>query len=156
LEAVIYTVHVLLAGVWLGGVVFTTVVVSPALKAMPWSEAERVVVRSVIGKQYAKVATANLVALALFAALDGAVRGFGSFLYAEYALIAVLFGLAASHGAYFGRRMRQLAEAEKSAERPEDANTFAGKRRSLRKVSFRISMLDIVVSVAIVALAVNG
>lgn len=39
--AAIHTLHVLLAGVWLGGVVFTTLVVSPAFKGMKWSEAER-------------------------------------------------------------------------------------------------------------------
>lgn len=140
----------------MGGVVFTTVVVSPALKAMPWSEAERVAVRAVIGKQYAKVATVNLAALAVFAVLDGVVRGFGSLLYAEYAFIVVLFGLAASHGAYFGRRMKRLADAEMNAENPEAARAFAGKRRSLQKVSFRVSMLDIALSVAIVTLAANG
>jgi hypothetical protein len=34
----------------LGGVVFTTAVVSPALKAMKWAESERVLVKSRIGK----------------------------------------------------------------------------------------------------------
>jgi hypothetical protein len=37
--------HVVLAGVWIGGVVFTTFVVSPALKAMKWPGPERVLVR---------------------------------------------------------------------------------------------------------------
>jgi hypothetical protein len=36
-----HTVHVLLAGAWLRGVLFTTLVVSPALRAMKWGEAER-------------------------------------------------------------------------------------------------------------------
>ena len=34
--------HVVLAGIWLRGVIFTTAVVSPALKVTKWSEAERV------------------------------------------------------------------------------------------------------------------
>src|SRR5215211_3131590 len=50
----------------LGGILFTTLVVSPALKAMKWSEAERVGVRSVIGNQYARIGTANLVLLLVF------------------------------------------------------------------------------------------
>ncbi len=54
----VHVVHVMLAGVWLGGVVFTTTVVSPALKAMKWSEAERVGVRSAIGRQYARIGRA--------------------------------------------------------------------------------------------------
>jgi uncharacterized membrane protein len=58
--------------VWLGGVVFTTTVVSPALKSMGWDEAEQARVRSVIGLQYTKVGTANLALLLAFALLEGA------------------------------------------------------------------------------------
>ena len=57
MSTLVHTLHVILAGAWLGGVVFTTAIVSPALKAMKWSEAERVGVRAVIGKQYARVGT---------------------------------------------------------------------------------------------------
>ena len=153
--AAVNTLHVLLAGVWLGGVVFTTVVVSPALKAMKWGEAERVSVRSVIGKQYAKVGTTNLVLLALLAILDGALRGFGTVFYVEYALLVVLFGLVASHGVYFGRRLVRLAEAEKGAGSAGDGRYFAAKRHRLQRLSFGASMLDIVVSVLIVVLAVE-
>ena len=117
MSAVVYTLHVLLAGVWLGRVVFTTTFVSPALKAMKWGEAERVGVRSVIGHQYARVGTANLALLLVFAVLDGVLGGFGAVLYAEYALLVLLFGLVAAHGAYFGRRLRKLAEAP-SVRRP--------------------------------------
>ena len=63
LELFVGTLHVILAGAWLGGVVFTTTVVSPALKSMRWDEAEQARVRSVIGRQYAKVGTATLVLL---------------------------------------------------------------------------------------------
>jgi putative copper export protein len=42
LVPIVHTVHVLAVGAWLGGVLFTTLVVSPALKAMKWREAERV------------------------------------------------------------------------------------------------------------------
>jgi uncharacterized membrane protein len=112
---VLRTVHVLSAGAWLGGVVFTAFVVSPPLKAMKWSEAERV--RPKIGNRYAKVGTVNLVLLPVFAVLCGFVGGFGALPYAEYALMVVLFGLVAAHGAFFGRRLRVLAEAEWHAER---------------------------------------
>src|SRR5215203_4642662 len=92
LGAIAYTLHVILAGVWLGGVVFTTTVVSPALKSVGWDEAEQARVTSVIGHQYAKVGTANLVLLLVFALMEGALSGFGPALYSEYALLAVLFG----------------------------------------------------------------
>ena len=155
MSTIILTLHVLLAGVWLGGVIFTTVVVSPALKAMKWGEAERVGVRSGIGKQYAKVGTPNLVLLAVFAVLDGTLRGFGTVFYVEYALLVVLFGLVAAHGAYFGRRLVGLAGAEKIAGSVEESRSFAAKRRALQRLSFGASMLNIVVSATVVVLAIN-
>jgi uncharacterized membrane protein len=153
LDAIVHTLHVILAGAWLGGVVFTTTVVSPALKSMGWDEAESARVRSVIGHQYAKVGTANLVLLLVFALLDGALSGFGSALYSEYALLAVLFGLVASHGAYFGRRLVELAEARKVARDSEKAQTLALGRRRLQRLSFGVSMLNILISAVVMILA---
>lgn len=155
MTAAVHTLHILLAGVWFGGVIFTTVVVSPALKVMKWDEAERVSVRSVIGRQYAKVGTANLVLLLVFAVLDGLLQGFGPVFYAEYSLLVLLFGLVAAHGAYFGRRLVSLADAEKSAGSVEDARSFAATRRGLQRLSFGASMLNIVVSVAVMVFAIN-
>ena len=149
--------HVVLAGVWLGGVVFTTAVVSPALKAMDWSETERVGVRSAIGRQYARVGSANLVLLLLFAVLDGFVKDFGALFYAEYALLLLLFGLVAAHGAYFGRRLAGLAGAEREAGSDEAARwSFAEQRRALQKLSLRVSQLNLLVSVAVMVLATNA
>jgi uncharacterized membrane protein len=154
-SAVVHTLHVILAGMWLGGVVFTTAVVSPALKAMKWSEVERISVRSTIGKQYVCVGTANLVLLSVFAVLDGLLRGFGPVFYVEYALLAVVFGLVAAHGAYFGRRLVRLAEAEWHVGSAEEARAFAKRRHALQRLSFRVSLLDVLVSAVVVALAVN-
>jgi uncharacterized membrane protein len=153
---VVHTLHVIFAGVWLGGVIFTTAVVSPALKAMKWSEAERVAVRSVIGRHYARVGTINLVLLLLFAVLDGLFQGFGSALYVEYTLLAVVFGLTALHGAYFGRKLAKLAASERHAGGTEQAGTLAKQRRSLQRVSLRSSQLNLLASVVVVALAVNA
>src|SRR5215208_370053 len=153
LDAIAHTLHIILAGTWLGGVVFTTTVVSPALKSMGWDEAEQARVRSMIGRQYAKVGTANLVLLLVFALLEGALSGFGPALYSEYALLAVLFGLVASHGAYFGRRLVELAEARKQAGGSEKAQVLTLRRRRLQRLSFRISKLNILISAAVVILA---
>ena len=49
LDVIAHTLHVILAGAWLGGIIFTTTVVSPALKSVGWDEAEQARVRSVIG-----------------------------------------------------------------------------------------------------------
>jgi len=156
LGTILHVAHVVLAGVWLGGVVFTMAVVSPALKAMKWSEAERVGVRTIIGRQYARVGSANLVLLLLFAVLDGVLGGFGPGLYAEYALLLLLFGLVAAHGAYFGRRLARLAGAEREAESDEAARSFAEQRRSLQRLSLRVSRLNLVVSAVVMVLAINA
>jgi uncharacterized membrane protein len=74
---IFHVAHVMLAGVWLRGLVFTTAVVSPVFGAMKWSEAERVAVRSAVGKRYARVGSVNLVLLVLFAVLDGEFGGSG-------------------------------------------------------------------------------
>lgn len=153
--AIVHTLYVLLAGTWLGGVVFTTFVLSPALTAMKWSAPERVEVRSAIGKHYARVGTANLALLFVLAVLDGVLGGFGALLYAEYALVVLLFGLVAAHGAYFGRRLKELAGDEQRAPSAEEARSLAKRRRALQKVSFGISMLDLLVSAAVVVLAVG-
>lgn len=145
--------HAVLAGVWLGGLVFTTFVVSPALKAMKWSEAERVTVRSAIGRHYSRLATANLSLLLLFAALDGVLGGFGAALYAELTLVVVVFALSASHGAYFGQRLRRLAEAEREA-RGEEAGALARERRGLQRLSVRVSALNLSLSAVVAVLAV--
>jgi uncharacterized membrane protein len=153
LNAIVHTLHVISAGAWQGGVVFTTTVVSPALKSMGWNEAEQARVRSVIGHQYAKVGTANLVLLLVFALLEGALSGFGPILYSEYALLVVLFGLVASHGAYFGRRLVELAEARKEARDSEKAQMLALRRRRLQRLSFGVSMLNILISAVVMILA---
>ena len=156
MSTAIHTLHVVLAGVWLGGVIFTTIVVSPALKAMKWREAERVKVRLVIGKQYARVGSVNLVLLLIFAVLDGLFEDFGTIFHIEYVLLTVMFGLVAAHGAYFGRRLVKLAEAEKRSGSEEGACTFAEKRHNLQKISLWVSWVDIIVSLAILALAANA
>ena len=153
LGEIVHMLHVILAGAWLGGVVFTTAVVSPALKSMGWDEAEQARVRSVIGRQYAKVGAANLVLLLVLALVDGALSGFGTALYSEYALLAVIFGLVASHGAYLGRRLVELAEARKEAGDSEKAQMLALMRRRLQRLSFGISMLNILISAAVMILA---
>jgi len=156
LSTVIHTLHVVSAGVWLGGVVFTMAVVSPALKAMKWSEAERVGVRSVIGRRYAMVGGANLLLLLAIALLDGLTAGFGAIFYAEYALLAALFGLVVVHGAHFGRKLANLAEAERRAQNPDEAASLADRRRALQRVSSKVSWLDLAISVGVAVLAING
>lgn len=153
---IVHTLHAVLAGIWLGGVLFTTFVVSPALKKLNWPEVERVLARSRIGRQYAKVGGANLALLAVFAVLDGFVGGFGILLYAEYALLAFVAGLVAAHGAYFGKRLAALAAAEQDAPDPASAASFSRRRRHLQRLSLRVSWLDLLLSAAVAVLAANA
>jgi hypothetical protein len=87
------------------------------------------------------------------AVLEGALSGFGTALYSEYALLVVLFGLVASHGAYFGRRLVELAEARKEAGTFDKAQMLALRRRRLQRLSFGLSMLNILISAAVMILA---
>jgi uncharacterized membrane protein len=141
---------------WLGGVVFTMAVVTPALKAMKWSEAERVGVRSVIGRRYAKVGGANLLLLLAFALLDGLTAGFGTAFYAEYALLGALFSMVVVHGAHFGRKLANLADGERRAKSPDEASSLASRRHALLRISSKVSWLDLAISVAVAVLAING
>ena len=152
MSEIVHATHAILAGVWLGGVIFTMAVVSPALKAMNWSEPERVLVRSKIGKYYARVGGANLALLVVFAVLDGSLTGFGTALYAEYLLLAVLVGLVALHGAYLGRMLTGLAEGESSAG-SEGAKVLAERRRNVQKLSFKVSWANLLVSLVVAWLA---
>jgi uncharacterized membrane protein len=151
LSEIVHATHAVLAGVWLGGVIFTMAVVSPALKAMKWSESERVLVRSTIGNQYAKAGGTNLALLVALAVLDGSLTGFGTALYAEFLLLAILVGLVAAHGAYFGPSLRGLAES--SAGSGEEAKALAERRRNVQKLTLRVSWASLVVSLAVAFLA---
>src|SRR5829696_1062478 len=153
---IFHVAHVVLAGVWLGSLVFTAAVVSPAFGTMKWSEAERVAVRSAVGKRYARVGSVNLVLLALFAVLDGVFAGFGVTFIAEYALLFLVFGLTGAHGAYFGRRLAELAKAEREVGSQEEGTTLAGRRRSLQKVPLRVSYLNLLASTAVLILAIGA
>lgn len=153
MSEIVHATHAVLAGVWLGGVIFTMAVVSPALKAMNWSEPERVMVRSKIGKQYAKVGGANLALLVVFAVLDGSLTGFGTVIYVEYLLLAVLVGLVAIHGAYLGRMLTGLAEGESSARSGGEAKSLAERRRNVQKLSLRVSWANLLVSLVVALLA---
>src|ERR687898_2170084 len=89
----------------------------------------------------------------ILALLEGALSGFNPALYVEYALLVVLFGLVAAHGAYFGRRLVELAEARKEAGTFEKAQMLALRRRRLQRLSFGVSILNILISAAVMILA---
>lgn len=138
----IHAVHALAAGIWLGGLVFTTVVVSPAFKRMEWSPAERIAVRSAVGRQYARVAGANLLALLLAALADWVPAGLGATAIAELGLIVLVFVLSGLHGAVFAPRLAQMARDGKPAD-----------TLRLQRLSVGVSLLNLMLSAAVVVLS---
>jgi uncharacterized membrane protein len=151
----IHTLHTVAAGCWLGGIVFTSTVVSPALQALYPIEAERVGVRSAIGRHYAPVAGVNLAALLLLAPLDGRRLGFGRRFAAEALLLVGLCGVAASHGAYFGPRLARLAVLEQAATDAGTTRTLAAQRHTLQGRSLQLSRLNALMSLMVAILASN-
>ncbi|MGH7912307.1 MAG: DUF4149 domain-containing protein [Candidatus Dormibacteraceae bacterium] len=149
------TVQAVLAGIWLGSLVFTTLVVSPALKKMDWSERTRTLVRSQIGRQFRRLANPLLVLLAVFIVLAGLSRPLSgkhlAWFVIELALLVLVALLASSHGFYFGTRLQRLATA--------DAGTATGiagdRRRRLQRQSLAVSIVDLVASLALAVLAAS-
>lgn len=144
IEIIVHIVHVLAAGIWLGGLVFTTVVVSPAFKAMSWTPAERMAVRSAVGRQYAKVANPNLLLLLIFAIADAVLRGWTLLSGVEIFLVIVILILAVLHGLVFAPRLSAAARENRHDERAK-----------LLKLSIGISMLNLLLSFVVMILAIG-
>lgn len=139
---IIHAVHALAAGIWLGGLLFTIAVVSPAFKRMNWTPPERIAVRSAVGRQYSKVASLNLLVLLPAACFDVAARGWPAIGRLEIALIAVVCVLSELHARVFAPRLGAAARN--------------GDETSLRKalsLSIGISMLNLLLSLVVAVLA---
>ncbi|PZR98995.1 MAG: hypothetical protein DLM67_04720 [Candidatus Nephthysia bennettiae] len=149
----VHLLNATLAGIWLGCLVFTTLVVSPAFKRMHWSDAERVQVRSALGRQFMLVA--NPILLLLLGSLIAGVLADGSrLLLVELALLLLVILLAATHGLFFGRRLEALAVAEGGTE-AELALRLA-RRRGLQRASAALSTVNLVLSAVLLLVAVSG
>lgn len=138
-----------LAGTWFGCLVFTTLVVSPALKGLEWPETTRVLVRSRIGRQFRRLANPLLLLMAAAMVLSGVsspLSGWSLVWFAGELVLLVLLGvLAAAHGFFLGTRLQRLAAAERSDAEEEAAAARAARHR-LQQLSFAISMADLAVS----------
>lgn len=147
-----------LAGVWLGCLVFTTFVVSPALKGLDWPESTRVLVRSAIGRSFRWVANPLLFLLAaaiVLAGLSGSLAGahLARFV-AELVVLALIGLLASSHGFFFGTRMQRLAAAERNAGDDAEAAAVRASRGRLQQLSFGVSIADLVASLVLAILVI--
>jgi hypothetical protein len=68
----------------------------------------------------------------------------------------LLLGLVAVHGALFGRRIATLAQAERASTDAEEGASLARTRRSLQRLSLKVSWINLAVSATVAALAVNA
>jgi len=132
----------LIAGVWLGGYLFTTFVVSPALESLPLGDAERIRARSAIGRRYGKLAGPLL--LVWLAVLLS--QGFETWTLARLGLLIVLAAVVGLHGYLIGSRMQALAE------RKTAGATVAQDLTTLRQLSARITPVALVVSLLLAVL----
>lgn len=144
MQITIHIIHVLAAGIWLGGLVFTTAVVSPAFKAMSWTPAERLAVRSAVGRKYSKVANVNLLILLIAAVIDAILRHWNTVSIIEIVLVVIVFALAVLHGEVFAPRLAAAAR-----ERRQD------DRAKLLRLSISISMLNLLLSFVVMILAIG-
>lgn len=144
MQILIHIIHLLAAGIWLGGLVFTTVVVSPAFKAMSWTPAERTAVRSAVGRQYSKVANVNLLILLFAAIADAAFHQWTTIANIEIALVVIVCILALLHGAVFAPRLAAAAREQRHDDRVK-----------LLRISISISMLNLLLSFVVMVLAIG-
>lgn len=142
--SLLHVLEGLIAGVWLGAYLFTTFVVSPALKSLPVSEAERIRTRSTIGRRYGKLAGPLL--LAWFVVL--LLQGFEPGTLVRLSLLAGLAGAVGVHGYLIGSRMQALAEREVIGE-----TTVTRDRTTLQRLSARITPVSLVASLLLAVLA---
>jgi uncharacterized membrane protein len=139
----LHAVHILAAGIWLGGLVFTTFVVSPAFRRMSWTPAERFAVRSEVGRQYTRVARVNLMALLAAMLADWTMRGWSTPGQAELASIGLILILSELHARVFAPRLgRAVLSGDETA------------RAAALRVIIKVSMMTLLLSLLVAVLAI--
>lgn len=153
-----HTAAGVLAGTWLGCLVFTTFVVSPALKGIEWPETSRVLVRSAIGRRFRLVANPLLLLLTLTVVLAGVSSSPTGWQLIEFVVelvLLVLLGcLALVHGFFLGTRLQRLADDEQNAADDGHAVAVRAARHRLQRLSFPVSVSDLVVSLLLAVLVI--
>lgn len=127
----------LIAGLWLGSYLFTHLVVSPALKSLPLSDAERISIRSVVGRRYGRLAGPLLLVWLLVLLL----QGFETLTLVRLGLLILLTVAVGVHGYYVGSRMQALADREML-----EQGSVTKERAALQRLSARITPISLVVS----------
>lgn len=154
-----HTAAAVLAGTWVGCLVFTTFVVSPALEGPEWPEPTRVLVRSQIGRRFRRLANPLLVLLAIGVVLAGITSPPSGWLLAGFVaqlvLLLLLGVLAGAHGFFLGTRLQRLAAAEQSGADWDVVRARTARHR-LQRLSFAVSVADLAVSLLLAILAATA
>ena len=140
----LFVLEGLIAGMWLGAYLFTTLVVSPALKQLPLTDAERIRTRSAIGRRYGKLAMPLLLLWLLVLLL----QDFATDIALRLTLLLALIVLSGLHAYVLGARMQQLADAEVAT-----GETRTEERSSLARQSAYLTFTGLGLSLALAVLA---
>lgn len=148
--------HVIAAMFWVGGQLFLVLVVLPVLRKV-LTEGERIRIAAQTGRRFAALSTIALAVLLITGPLNAInlhvtwsiVRDteWGHVLVAKVLLVLVMLAITIVHGAYYGRKLELLRGAI------GDDPARAARRRALQRQSVRISALNLLLNLVIVALA---
>jgi putative copper resistance protein D len=148
--------HLLAAIFWVGGQLFLVLVVMPVLK-QELGEADRVRIAARTGRRFARISAAALGVLLVTGPLNAIDHGvswsilanteWGHILVVKVLLVLIMLVLTAVHGAYFGRKLEQLAAAAVADP------SAAARRAALQRQSVRVSATNLLLNIAIVGLA---
>lgn len=131
------SLEILLAGIWVGSYLFTTLIVSPGLASLPLEQAKRVTIRSTIGRLYGRYAVLLLVIWLVLLIL----QGLSGWTLVRFVLLLALTGLIGLHGYVFGSRMQLVAAREVAGEA-----TAALERVRLQRLSARVTPVSLALS----------
>lgn len=138
------TLHLLAVVVWLGGMLFLGLVITPALRDRP--PAERAILLHVVGRRFLKIAWAALAILLVTGPALWAFRGFvlTPAMSAKLALVAVILLLSLLHDFLLGPRL--VAQLQKGGEGKETLR--------LRHRVALLARLNVLLAIAVVILGV--
>lgn len=138
------TLHLLAVVVWLGGMLFLGLVITPALRGRP--PAERAILLHVVGRRFLKIAWAALAILLVTGPVLWAFRGFvlTPAMSAKLALVAVILLLSLLHDFLLGPRL--VAQLQKGGEGKETLR--------LRHRVALLARLNVLLAIAVVILGV--